>query len=348
MTATALLLGFAGQALQLHAVVDGDGYMRFVREGRIVYSASATLEPHDGLLMSGGLPVAPAIRIPTDAIGIEIDLAGNVVAIGKSGKQTCGRLVLASFDKAPTQNSGFLMAAGKAVIGNPGQGLFGVIRTSGRTNSGQGISIKPLSEVTADTFTLGDIAQVDASMANIVIGPSPAIGVDLVITVPRLKAILARAHSDSSLMVPPRAIVRRKAQAIKQEDFVAAAIKAAGSGLPLVCNDNFSDFQAPLGQVELKGEGVTTNGATMSVTIAVSVDGKRINSRIVNLHPDASAQIRPGAVVKIVMKSSGVTVEVPGRARTGGMIGQPITVVTDTGSVLMGTVVGGDKVEVKL
>ncbi|MFI5385209.1 MAG: hypothetical protein ACHQ50_03720 [Fimbriimonadales bacterium] len=360
-----LALAFA-TTLTLPARVDGQGYMRFVREGRIVYAGSATLTVDSGLLGSKGLPLTPAIRIPGSTIRIEADLSGNIVAVAPSGRTACGQLVLARFETRPVGDHGFFVSTTRASLGNPGEGLFGVIRTAGESSTTQGhqttgitITVQPLTEVTADDVMLADIATVAAdaqtkqALGGIIFCPAPSIGVDMPVTVSRIQALAKRAGIEAEVHVPPGAVVRRKAQTIKQEDFVATAIKAAqenlGAEVPMTCLDlQQVDFKAPLGRVELRSESVTTSGMNITVMVGVFVEDKRVNSRNVNLKPDASAQVQAGAPVKILMKSAGVTVEVPGRTRTGGMVGQTITVVTDTGSVLTGVIVATDKVVVKL
>lgn len=356
-------------AMTLPVRVDGDGYMRFIRDGRIVYATSATLTVENGMLGSKGLAVTPSIRVPASAIRLEVDLSGNIVAVATSGRAICGRLVLAQFPSKPVEDQGFLFSATRATLGNPGEGAFGVIRSSNSTStpamgspgvntSGATIVVQTVTEVTTDSVTVKDIANVSGdpqtkqAIENIVVCMAPSIGIDLPITSYRIQALAKRAGIQANIQVPAGAIVRRKGQAIKQDDFLVIAIKAAqtkiGADLPMATADQQGDFKAPLGQVELKADGITTSGINMAVTVGVYVDGKRINSRVITVRPDASAQVLAGATVKIVMKSAGVSVEMPGKTRTGGMIGQTVTVVTETGSVLTGVVIGADKVEVKM
>lgn len=349
--------------LSLPVRVDGEGYLRFVREGRIVYASSATLAVNQGALCAKDLPVTPTIRIPANAVRLEVDLSGNVYAVAGAKKTACGRFVLAKLETTPTSDRGFLVSACRAVIGNPGEGTFGVIRSSlegsAAPSGSTKVAVRAVSEVEGDQVVLGDIADINADEASsqalkvLPIGPAPAIGVDTPILASRIQGLLKRAGFEAEIEVPQGAVVRRKAQLIKSDDFVSVAIRAAqqklGAELPLTASESTQgDFRAPLGQVELKAESTTSSGTTMSVTVGVYVEGRRVNSRTVSLKVDASAQVKAGATVKIVMKSAGVTVEVGGRARTGGMVGQKVTVLTDTGSVLTGVVIGADRIEVKL
>lgn len=353
---SALAIGFAGQALSLR--VEGPGYLRFVRDGRIVYATSATLTAKGGILVANDLPITPSVRIPADSTSITVDAEGNVLA----AKTPCGRLILARFDNPPIQEKGFYVSAGRAAIGYPGTRGFGRIVSQAKSappavsRDSATIVVRQTTEVETPAVTLGQIADIQgqgkAAAEALVYGSAPTVGIDMPITAPRIRAILLRAGIDAEITVPKSALVRRKCQAIPQSEFVAAAIKAGqaklGAELPMSCSDAQADFKAPLGTTELRSEAVIASGTTLAVTIAVYVDGKPVNSRTVNLRIDASAQVRAGTAVKIVMKSAGLSVEVAGRTRTAGLIGQTVTVVTETGSVLTGTVIGADRVEVKI
>lgn len=352
--------------------VDGEGYLRFIRDGRIVYATSATLVVDSGQLAFKGLPLTPSVRVAETAVRLEVDLSGTIVAVSPKGRASCGRIVLAKFDTRPTEDHGFLVSLTKATLGSPGEGLFGVIRSANATaaapppkimpaipSGAATVTVQKVCEIDTASVTLGDIASIDAepatkgALATIEYCVTPPVGIDIPVTATRIKALLKRAGLDAQIDVPVGALLRRKSQLVTQDQFTVAAVKAAqeslGAEVPLTSTDNQPDFKAPTGQIELKSEGVAASGASLTVTVGVYVDGKRINSRSVVLKADAKAQVKAGAAVKILMKSAGVTVEVPGTTRTGGMIGQTVTVVvTQTGSVLSGVVIGVDKVEVKL
>ncbi|HVT11877.1 MAG TPA: flagella basal body P-ring formation protein FlgA [Fimbriimonadaceae bacterium] len=355
--------------LSLPVHVDGEGYLRFVRDGRIVYSASADFSVDSGQLVYKGLPLTPSVRIPASASRLEVDLSGNIVAVLPKGRTTCGRIVLARFETKPTEDHGFLVSLTRATIGNPGEGLFGVIRSANAASSAAPhiapaipsgsptVSVRKLTEIESKNVTLGDIATISGDQADAVSAieycAAPPVGIDVPITATRVKALLKRAGIEADVDVPVGAILRQKFQPVTQDQFVAAAVKAAqeslGAEVPLTCLQDGEDFRAPSGQLELKSEGISASGASLTVTVGVYVGGKRVNSRSILLKADATAQVKAGTAVKIYMKSGGVTVEVPGVTRTAGMIGQTVTVmVTQTGSILSGVVIGVDKVEVKV
>lgn len=110
--------------------VDGEGFLRFARGEEVVYAKQATLVVKDGKLCSDAGPcVLPTVPVgPTEEI--EIGLQGRVVAIARGKREEVGRLVLARFseDIRPVESDGFLRAFGDAKLGEPGEGIFGVIR----------------------------------------------------------------------------------------------------------------------------------------------------------------------------------------------------------------------------
>lgn len=340
--------------------VDGEGYLRFVREGRIVYARAARLVVANGSLVhEQGLPLCPSVRVPVTATGLEVNLQGEVFGVSP-GRTRITRLVLARFEGPVVQEGPFATSARRASLGSPGEDTFGVIRTdrngspAQRSPSGGVIAIRPLSEVDGGTVKLGDVAELDPGangLAGIDLGPAPAVGIDQIVTESRVRAALKRAGVEAEVTVPKGAVIRRKGQTISHDLFVEAAVKAAQGQIgeiPFTCTDRDVEFKAPAGRFELKAESVTFSGSVASVTVAAVVEGVRVNSRTLSLKPEGAAQIRAGAAVKLVMKSAGVTVELPGKTRTAGWVGQTITVVTDSGSVLTGTVIGPDRVEVKL
>jgi hypothetical protein len=377
----------------LKVKVDGDGYLRFAREGRVVYAASATLTVTEGVLAGqGGATVLPSITVPTDATALAVDLEGNVSCKTAKGQFALGRLVLALFSKTAILRpaDGYLVAADRPQLGSPGDGTNGVIRIDAPAtvpptppikkpegtiilpgNKPKGgaaipakadVSVALTSEVSTDQIFLGDVAQINGDeetkkrLSQIVIGETPAIGVPRSIfeghIVVRLR--LAGIRPDEvKVTVPPGASVTRKCQRIAAErliDVAKLAVKEKlGIDVPLTCRDRSGEFCAPVGQLEITAESCTRTSNGVTVIVAVRVDGKRVNSRVINLFIDSNAQgIKAGDAVKVLIHSGGATFEIAGKARSAGWIGQTITVVTNTGSSHSGTVISASTVEVKL
>jgi hypothetical protein len=228
--------------------------------------------------------------------------------------------------------------------------------------TGAEIVVAPASEVSGDQILLGEIAEIRAEpklkkqLEAVPVGETPALGVARGIfeghIVVRLR--MAGIKPDGiSISVPAGATVTRRCQRIEHAKFIevakAAAKEKLGVEVPLTCKERVADFSAPQGDSELTAESTqkTTNGVT--VVVAVRVDGKRINSRVVNLvvYPEAQG-VKAGDTVKIVIRSGGATFELKGKTRSSAWVGQTVTVVTDTGAAQTGTVISSGVVEVKL
>ncbi len=136
--------------------VDGDGYMRFIRDGRVVYAKQATLTNVGGHLGADGAKLLPAISFPNSVSSISIDLMGNIDA----GSSHLGRLVLGIFP-AGTSSSGigsFLSFSDRATLTNPGEDTAGVIRTVATTSQPE--DPKPtIKDVIADPKPIAQTAR---------------------------------------------------------------------------------------------------------------------------------------------------------------------------------------------
>lgn len=114
--------------------VEGEGYMRFAHEGRVVYATQATLHVEGEHLLAGkDVEFLPNVAVPSGTEAVEIDLEGSVLAVMGGKKYPVAHLVLALFPKGSnlTPQGGFLLAADRPSLGNPGDGTNGVIRVDG-------------------------------------------------------------------------------------------------------------------------------------------------------------------------------------------------------------------------
>jgi hypothetical protein len=397
------LLLVASPTLDLR--VDGQGLLRFVRDGRAVYAKSVRLIVQDGRLVSAsGNDLLPAVDVPSQATGLDVDLQGNLVAIEGSVKASLGRLVLASFpDEASlSTDGGFLIARDRPSLGNPGDDLFGVIRKSTDLSKPPAakalppaprpaalypkpafrtpptpavgsapqkinpalpmINVKAESQAPSDRIMLGDVADVSAEpslhklLVTTPIGDSPAIGVVRGVDAASIIAGLQRAGFKPGsyvLNVATGARVTRQCQKIDQAKFVEAACQAVqdrlGISAPMVCVIAEPPMACPLGEISLKSEQCNKTPLGAAVTIAVYVDGQRFNSRLIQLSPDKNAVgVRPGEMIKLVLRASGVVVETTAKVRTQAWSGQKVTVETDNGALLDGTLETDGTVEVEL
>lgn len=112
--------------------VDGEGYLRFAREGRAVYAQQARLVVANGRLAhESGPALLPAIQVPNGVQSLNIDLEGRVTGRVGGQEREWGRLVLARFaeGQGPIPGPGLLVATHRPELGSPGEGTFGVVRT---------------------------------------------------------------------------------------------------------------------------------------------------------------------------------------------------------------------------
>lgn len=226
------------------------------------------------------------------------------------------------------------------------------------------LTVRSFSEVAGQRFTLGEIADITAAaelrakLEQIDMGTSPVAGIPRPIVLSRIQSLLLVSGlkmKEFEIRLSPDAKVALKVQKIDLAQFVETAKEAlapiVGPQIDLKNTQAFPDFVAPVGEVQLEAGRPSKNHNGYSVPVYVYVGGKKINSRIINLQVDAataSAAIKAGDTVRIYIRSAGASIEVTGRARTAGYVGQGITVVSSTGSVHQGTVISGSEVEVKL
>lgn len=398
----------------LNLKVDGDGYLRFARDGRVAYAKSSTLQVSQGRLgLASGAVLLPSVTVPPDAGSLDADLEGNIFAVSARGKCAIGRIVLALFpdSTALSPDGGLLISESRPTLGNPGEGTNGVIRVGGQpqtvaTTGGSsqttkatpkiepsgsqihgiqgapktptpGVAVRPgpvridvqaASEIEGDQMLLGDVAQIvadpatQAKLASVSVGVTPPIGVRLTVDLRRITSSLREAHvdpTDFAINVPQGATAIRKSSHVTQQEFIDCAIAFAKTqaeqGMDFACRDQYTDFLAPVGKVELKVEqySPTVNGNAASVIVAVYVDGRRVNSRTVRIEMTGIngkplIRVPAGTRVKIVFSCNGAVVEVTGRTMGAGVVGQPVEVETEDRSRHTGTLTGPTAVEVKL
>lgn len=226
------------------------------------------------------------------------------------------------------------------------------------------LNIRALTEIAGPRYTLGDIAEINASadlkakLEQIDMGTAPVAGIPRPIVASRIQSVLFVAGlkaKEFEIRLAPDAKVALKTQKIELAQFVETAKQATsplvGPGTELKNSQTFPDFVAPMGEVSLEAGRPSKSQTGYSVLVSVYVAGKKVNSRLISLQVDAAtaaAAIKAGDTVRIYIRSAGASIEVTGKARSAGYVGQAITVVSSTGSIHQGTVVSGSEVEVKL
>ncbi len=369
-----LLLGYTAPTVSVH--VEGEGYLRFVKDGRSVFAREATLTIQDGRLAdSRGPLITPSLFVSSEPDAILIDPNGTITIAVKTRKMVIGRLMLVRLTESSDGDQGFLVTNERGISGLPGQAGMGTIVTSGSAKpltktvekpirgSSQGIQIevRGKSEVIGEQFSLGEIAEITGShteierLKKIVIGDTPSWGVPRGIDATRIRARLLSAHfsaAEVSVNVPSGAVVYRKGQLITAEQIMAEGKKAVAEKLGNIELEGSTESRpitVPLGELQVYGEAVNSAGNRVGVTVVVKVDGKRITSRTLMLTiARSNVGVKSGEMVKIAMVSGGVKVQLQGRAKSSGYVGQTIQVVTESGATLSCRITGANEVEVAL
>lgn len=337
----------------VHVRALGDAKLRFAEGAGVSLASAATLSPNDkGLLADvAGRPVLPQIRVSTGSLSVLAD--GTIRVSGK----TVGRLFLARPD---------------GELGHPGDPSFGLLQINGSPIRPQAGLIKPIarvlgtatiaihaaSELEGDRVLLRDVADLSgdpalvARLGAVDLGSMPSLGVKRSLSSWTVKAALrTQGIPESSVVVnyPPQATVARKSQTIDDETLVAEARDKARQAVPygdLNVVGTPSAMVVPCGEVTF-GSAFQRSGDHLTVTIDVLVGGKKAGSSVVRLTAKGGG-IKANDIVHIVISRNGAVVEVEGKAKSAGAVGETIQVATKDGGELTATVTGPGTVEVKL
>jgi len=130
-----LTLLLAASSPSLNILVEGNGHLRFMKEGKMVYAKKATLAvKNNKLIHESGATLLPSLSTPKDTENLEIDLEGHIYAKFHGKKLKLGRIVLALFPEGQqfTIQNDFWVSSSRPQLGNPGEQTNGVIRLEGR------------------------------------------------------------------------------------------------------------------------------------------------------------------------------------------------------------------------
>lgn len=217
-------------------------------------------------------------------------------------------------------------------------------------------------EVEGSEVLLGEIASIagDESayekLAAISLGESPAAGFYRAITQPIVLAALRKAGYDIKkfrVHVTPGVKVTRKAQQIQGAELIskaaAAAIDKYGLAGTLTCDEKIQPILVPFGEVQITADRFVKNGTTILVTMKITAGGKQAGGKTLTLHVSKDAiGVTSGQAVRVILKTAGAAVETKGRALQTALIGEIVSVTTDTGSTHKGVVIAPNVVEVTL
>lgn len=374
LTSLAVLISVLAPSVPVH--VEGDGYLRFVRDGRTVYAKQAVLTVvGEALASAEGPVVSPRVQVSGSPTSITVSTDGRVSAAYAGASQEVGRLVLAVFpeDVRPVVEKGFLVSSYRPSVSAPGEQGAGVVLSTGATVAPIAVArptttgvveivLRESAQVEGSTFTLGDIADVSADdstksrLSALEVSTTPALGVSYKMSPAMVRQRLLRFGKEADqykFSGANQVTVTRQGQDVTHAMVVEAALSSArkqmGEDAQLVADVVGPTVVAPVGKLELVAENVTVSGIQVSVRIAIVVDGQRFNSRTVALKKDdAISKMRVGQTVKVIARSSAATVETTGRVRSVDPVSGTVVVTTATGAELIGRPISHDTVEVQL
>jgi flagellar basal-body rod protein FlgG len=144
----------------LDLAIQGNGYFQItLPSGETAYTRDGTfaLSPGGVVVTADGYPVVPGITVPTNAVSVTVNGAGQVQAqiSGQTTPTTLGQFQLASFPNEPgldAQGSNLFFesgASGTAVTGTPGSPGFGNIMQGYVENSNVNIVTEITNLITA-------------------------------------------------------------------------------------------------------------------------------------------------------------------------------------------------------
>lgn len=327
--------------------VEGEGYLRFMQDGRHVFAKSCSLVVAGGRLQaSDGPAVLPTVAVPGSPTGLKVRLDGTLTGIYAEGDRELGRLVLADFpaDVRPVPAGGYYLCYGKPELGNPGEGAYGVIqavrsqseevKASARAKPGTlpalpqplpkalspvAFEMKRSVEVDGDAVALGDLADgLDPSVAALDIGTTPPVGVERRVSRQHVVDRLRRAGYKPDQVAfsgAGQVSVTRSGQTVTQAEFITAACTQARSELKaevVATGPSLPAMPVPKGKVELLAETSQVSGSSVKVTVSVYVDGRRFNSRVIGCRAGTIARLVVGSLLDVVLRKGKLTVTTRG------------------------------------
>lgn len=370
--------------------VEGEGYFRLIRDGRAVYAKEATFGASSGKLAAkGGVQTLPAIELPKGAGSLTVGEDGTV----RIQSATVGKLMLARFAEGSflVPEKGYLIARDRPVLGYAGTEGFGKIvsineerRTINEKSIPASLGIhnpkpkvqNPLpitsevrvtipaeATIEGSRITLGEIATIEGNelLKNLDLGNSPVHGVPTIYSRERILSRLAAQGYDRKnfvLDMPATVRVRRASQIVTPEQLVergkAAILEKIGLEGELTTEDRQAEIEAPKGELTIAVESISLGRGTASVTLGIRVDGKRFHGRTIRFAGELlEPAVDAGSTVNVRFVANGVVIEVSGRARSAGMVGQTVDVSVTNAETRETTthpavIVGRGKVEVRL
>ncbi|MFN3961451.1 MAG: hypothetical protein ACK4NQ_00560 [Fimbriimonadaceae bacterium] len=340
--------------------VEGDGYLRFIRDGRVLYAREAPLVVRDGELRHADGPgFLPRLSLSSSDFTIATD--GTVRVQG----QVAGRILLARLQESDTQvQGGFFTSSIRPSMSPPATDGMGRILTgdplsvqsspvtTGVAGAVPQWSLKSEALVTGDRITLGDLVDGAGDFADIDLGAAPPFGVKRTFDRAFLLARLRTASPGAQVqwMGAERVSVTRAGQLVEPDMLLNAARLAARNARG---HENFEldgkldPLAIAPGAAEIRSERVNANGAKVSVALGIYVEGVRVAAVTVPLRDNSPAvTMRTGQTVTIVVIRGALRVETTGTVRRVDSATGMVVVKTASGAELNGRATSADTVEV--
>lgn len=389
MTIVSLFTAAIASIPSVSASIEGAGHFRFADNGRIVYARTARFVVDEGRLEdSKGAAAIPLIKIPANASRFMIDADGTIRYFLGSERREAGRLLLALFPSSVkfTAHGAYLAANVRPTLEDPGNGKAGLIQTHSTSPVVDSNSSRPKATratptttnrpamtiggafvLSGPTILLSEIATVSGALeladqiAAIQFGPVPKSGIVYRLTRDRIFAKLKLAgidEADLHIDCPDVVLIESAAQEIAPEAFIEEAKRIAlarfGSNLELRVLNEITAYKAPVGKLELKGDQGRAQKDRFDVNVAIYVDGRRINSKLISLSGDSLAvAVKANSVVKVRVTLNKITVEATGKVKRDGRVGETVEVALRLGvdekeTTHYATVIGPGLVEIKI
>lgn len=340
--------------------VEGDGYLRFIREGRVLYAREAPLVVRDGELKHADGPgFLPRLSLSFGDFTVATD--GTVRVQG----QVAGRILLARLQESDTQvQGGFFTSSIRPSMSPPATDGMGRILTgdplsvqsstvsAGAAGAVPQWSLKSDALVAGDRITLGDLVDGAGDFADIDLGAAPPFGVkrafDRAFLLARLRTAAPGAQVQWS--GAERVNVVRAGQEVDPTLLVNAARLAARNARGhehFELDGKLEPLTITPGAAEIRSERVNANGAKVSVTLGIFVEGVRVAGITVPLRDSSpSVTMRTGQTVTVIVIRGALRVETTGTVRRVDSATGMVVVKTDSGAELSGRATSSDTVEV--
>lgn len=361
--------------------VSGDGYFELRADNGMAYVKSGRFSAVSGLLThESGFPVQPPIRVPSHAGSLNVRENGELFSVSNGSNSFVGQITIAKFPKSaqPATVKGLFVFLERPAHGKPGSSGFGTIHVTTAASAvlqrpvhGTTITIRERSEVFGPRITIGDVcdvhapAAIAASIRDAVIGASPLVDTPRALTAASIQSALRGTHiplDGIQIVAPARAAVVRAARTITGALIWEQAklwLEETSQNLGEIrLATVLADRRVPAGDLEFSFRKLSETSRSIVVVAEARIGAERLFSQqlVVNTTASgsatsavpASAPVKVGQTVRVLMIAGSVVVETTGRVTWSGPEGRVRVAVEPTRSEVIGVVKSDGSVEVNL